>query len=417
MGSLRGHDALGLPIAKGAKPEAETEVAEEKPATGSDFGIFRPASAVEEEPKPEEKAAKDQSSDLSAEYTVVDLSKETVRKKASDLHLTAGAPPNLRIDGELNPMALPRLVPKDLKGLVYSMMHEKQIKDFEMDKEFDFSYSIKNFGRFRVNVFKQRDSVGCVIRAVPTMKLSIEELGLPPVTKDLVMRPRGIIIVTGPTGSGKTTSLAAMIDYINNHRHSHIMTIEDPIEFLHKHKKCLVNQRELGQDTDSYAKALRHVLRQDPDVIFVGELRDLESMQTAITAAETGHLVLTTLHTNDAAQTIDRIIDVFPPSQQNQIRLMLANSLQAIFCQTLCKRITGGRVLSYELLIATNAIRNMIRDDKVHQIKTALETSQAVGMRTMNMSLIDLVKKNIVSREEARQHSTIPAELEKELRM
>ena len=416
MNSGKEHDALGLPVTRATKVEEEPVQAEGKPK-GMDFRFFSPAAKAVEEPAQAKTAEVKSDQDMGGEYTVVDLLKETVRKKASDLHLAAGAPPHLRIDGELTPMALPRLTPRDLKGLVYSMMHEKQIKDFEMDREYDFSYSIKNFGRFRVNVFKQRDSVGCVIRAVPTMKLSIEELGLPPVTKDLVMRPRGIIIVTGPTGSGKTTSLAAMIDYINNHRHSHIMTIEDPIEFLHKHKKCLVNQRELGQDTDSYARALRHVLRQDPDVIFVGELRDLESMQTAITAAETGHLVLTTLHTNDAAQTIDRIIDVFPPTQQNQIRLMLANSLQAIFCQTLCKRISGGRVLSYELLIATNAIRNMIRDDKVHQIKTALETSQAVGMRTMNMSLIDLVKKNIISREEARQHTTVPAELEKELRM
>jgi twitching motility protein PilT len=346
-------------------------------------------------------------------HTIIDLLRITLEKKASDLHLTAGAPPHLRVDGELSPLPLPRYIPGDLKGLVYSMMSEQQIKIFEMTREFDFAYSVKSLGRFRVNVFMQRGSVGCVIRSVPTTKNTIEQLGLPAIAKDLIMRPRGIIFVTGPTGSGKTTSLAAMIDYINEHRHGHIITIEDPIEFLHEHKNCLVNQRELGPDTESFAKALRHVLRQDPDVILVGELRDIESMATAITAAETGHLVLTTLHTNDAAQTIDRIIDVFPPHQQAQIRLQLANSIQAIFCQTLCRRITGGRVLAYELLIATNAIRNLIREGKIHQIPTSIETGQNVGMKTMNMSLLELVQKSQVTKEEARTHATNPADFEK----
>ena len=350
-------------------------------------------------------------------YTILDLLMDAVGRSASDLHLTAGAPPHLRIDGELQALELPVLSPSDIKGLVYSMMSEKQIKNFELEHEFDFAYSVKNIGRFRVNVFQQRSSVGCVIRSVPTMKLSIEELGLPALTKDLIMRPRGIVFCTGPTGSGKSTSLAAMIDYINNHRHCHIITIEDPIEFLHQHKRSLVNQRELGQDTDSFAKSLRHVLRQDPDVILVGELRDIESMATAITAAETGHLVLTTLHTNDAAQTIDRIIDVFPAHQQAQIRLQLANSLQAIFCQTLCKRITGGRALAYELLVANNAVRNLIREGKIHQIPSTIETGQAFGMRTLSMSLIELVHKNVITREEAREHATNPTEFDKLFRV
>jgi len=297
------------------------------------------------------------------------------------------------------------------------MMSEIQIKQFEINREFDFAYSVPKLGRFRVNVFRQRGSVAAAIRAVPVQKHSITELGLPPVTKDLVLRPRGIIFVTGPTGCGKTTSLAAMIDYINAHRNAHIITIEDPIEFLHNHKKSLVNQRELGPDTNSFASALRHVLRQDPDVILVGELRDLESMQVAITAAETGHLVLTTLHTNDASQTIDRIIDVFPPAQQAQIRLQLANSLQAIFCQTLVKKISGGRCLAYELLIATTAIRNLIREGKVHQISTSIETGYKLGMRTMTTSLVELVRNNIVSREEARSHATNPADFDNQVTM
>jgi len=377
-----------------------------------------PTEPKKEAPPPEAKVSekavpKLKVGELDEHHTILDLLAEVLERGASDLHLTAGAPPHLRIDGELQPLDLPKYVPSNLKELIYSMMHEKQIKTFEMEREFDFAYSLKNVGRFRVNVFYQRGSLGCVIRAVPTNKQSIKALGLPPKTEELIMLPRGIIFVTGPTGSGKSTSLAAMIDYINDHRNCHIITIEDPIEFLHNHKHCLVNQRELGQDTDSYAKALRHVLRQDPDVILVGELRDIESMGTAITAAETGHLVLTTLHTNDAAQTIDRIIDVFPPHQQAQVRLQLANSLQASFCQTLCRRIQGGRVMAYELLTATNAVRNLIREGKIHQIPATIETGQKSGMRTMNATLLELVRKNIVTREEARAHATNPAEFDK----
>ncbi|MCC7478165.1 type IV pilus twitching motility protein PilT [bacterium] len=344
---------------------------------------------------------------------MLDLLKSAVEQGASDLHLTVHAAPHIRVDGELRPLALPPLTPPEIKDLVYSMMTEIQIKSFELDHELDFAYGTRGLGRFRVNVFMQRGAVGCVIRSVPTIKHSIEALGLPATTKDLIMRPRGIILVTGPTGSGKSTSLAAMIDYINENRSAHIMTVEDPIEFVHEHKRCLVNQRELGSDTKTYFDALRHVLRQDPDIILVGELRDTESMGTAITAAETGHLVLTTLHTNDAAQTIDRIIDVFPPHQQGQIRLQLANSLQAIFCQTLCRKIGGGRVLAYELLVANNAIRNLIREGKIHQIPTMIETGQAHGMKTLQMHLIELVKKGIVTKEEARAHATNPTEFDK----
>jgi twitching motility protein PilT len=347
------------------------------------------------------------------EHTIVDLLGEMISRRASDLHLTVGSPPCIRVDGEINPLGYPRYLPQDVKGLVFSMMREDQIKQFEIEHEFDFAYGIKTLGRFRVNVFMQRGSVGCVIRAVPTTKKTMEELGLPPVTKDLIMRPRGIILVTGPTGSGKSTSLAAMIDYINDNRKAHIITVEDPIEFLHEHKSCLVNQRELGPDTQSFAVALKHVLRQDPDVILVGEMRDLETMATAITAAETGHLVFATLHTNDAAQTIDRIIDVFPPHQQAQIRLQIANSLQAIFCQCLCRRVGGGRVMAYELLIANNAIRNLIREGKIHQIPSAIEVGQQIGMKTLTMVLTDLVNKQVVTREEARTHASNPADFDK----
>jgi twitching motility protein PilT len=346
-------------------------------------------------------------------YTILDLMREAVERGASDVHLTAGSPPALRMDGEIYPLALDKLTAKMLKELIYSMMSETQIRSFELERELDFSYSIKNLGRFRVNVFMQRGCVGAVIRTVPTSKLSIEQLGLPPVTKDLVLRPRGMILVTGPTGSGKSTSLAAMIDYINENRKGHIITIEDPIEFLHDHKGCLVNQREIGADTLGFGPALKRVLRQDPDVILVGELRDTESMSTAITAAETGHLVFATLHTNDSAQTIDRIIDVFPVHQQAQIRLQLANSLQAVFCQTLVRRIGGGRCLAYELLIANNAVRNLIREGKIHQIPTVIETNVAMGMRTLESSLVDLVKKQVVSKEDAREHATNPAEFDK----
>jgi twitching motility protein PilT len=350
---------------------------------------------------------------IGGDHTIIDLLSQMISRKASDLHLTVGAPPSIRVDGEIVPLGYPKYLPQDVKGLVFSMMREEQIKEFEVEHEFDFAYGIKQLGRFRVNVFMQRGSVGCVIRAVPTTKKSIEELGLPAVTKDLIMRPRGILLCTGPTGSGKSTSLAAMVDYINEHRKAHIITVEDPIEFLHEHKQCLVNQRELGPDTKSFAVALRHVLRQDPDVILVGEMRDLETIATAITAAETGHLVFATLHTNDAAQTIDRIIDVFPPHQQAQIRLQLANSLQAIFCQTLCRKIGGGRVMAYELLIANSAIRNLIREGKIHQIPSAIEVGQSIGMKTLTMTLTDLVNKQVITREEARSHASNPADFDK----
>jgi twitching motility protein PilT len=398
-------DVLGAPVQPGAPVKA----------AGAVLGFPDPLGAPGTAPAARAPAAAPPPVESKGEgfLTILDLLREVQRNEASDLHLTAGAPPHLRIDGELQPMNLPIYTPPELKGVVYSMMTEQQIKQFEVAHEFDFAYSVKSLGRYRVNVFMQRGSTACAIRAVPTNKQSIDALGLPAVTKDLIMRPRGIILVTGPTGSGKTTSLAAMIDYINEHRRCHIITVEDPIEFLHQHKQSLVNQRELGPDTSSFASAMRHVLRQDPDVILVGELRDLESMSTAITAAETGHLVLTTLHTNDAAQTIDRIINFFAPHQQSQIRLQLANSLQAIFCQTLCRRVGVGRILAYELLVATSGVRNLIRDNKIHQIQTSIETGQQHGMRTMNKSLFELVRRNLITREEARAHATNPTDFDK----
>ena len=422
MDQNNGREANGAPVngelpvvepAFKAKVQFGTDTEESAPPSPAETAPTAPQPTAYSQPVEARPPLKSMGVSLTEHHTILDLLVQVVQRKASDLHLTAGAPPHLRIDGEIFPLDLPKYRPADLKGLVYSMMSEQDIKVFELEKEYDFAYSVKSLGRFRVNVFLQRGSVGAVMRSVPTMRLSIEALGLPPVTKDLIMRPRGIIFVTGPTGSGKTTSLAAMIDYVNEHRRCHIITVEDPIEYLHNHKLSLVNQRELGHDTESYPRALRHVLRQDPDVILVGELRDIESMSTAITAAETGHLVLTTLHTNDSAQTIDRIIDVFPPHQQAQIRLQLANALQAIFCQTLCRKPSGGRVLAYELLVANSAIRNLIREGKIHQIPTAIETGQALGMRTMLMSLVELVRKNVVSKEEARTHATNPSEFDK----
>jgi twitching motility protein PilT len=345
------------------------------------------------------------------EYFVDDLLHEVKVRGASDLHLTVGVPPTMRVNGELLPMGETKLDPKGLKLLVYSMMEEGQIKRFELDRELDFAYSVGGLGRFRVNVFLQRDSVAAVMRAIPVEIPQIKDLGLPDVTKELVTLPRGLILVTGPTGSGKSTSLAAMIDAINTTRKCHIITIEDPIEFLHKHKMSLVNQREVGSDTLSFANALKHVLRQDPDVILVGEMRDLETISTAITAAETGHLVFATLHTIDAPQTIDRIIDVFPPGQQGQIRLQLSNSIQAIFCQTLCRKISGGRVPAIEVMIGTPAIRNLIREAKTHQLSSSIQMSQKQGMQTMDQSLKDLFKKRLISKEEAVSKASAPHDL------
>jgi twitching motility protein PilT len=326
-----------------------------------------------------------------------------VERRGSDLHLTAGTPPVIRVDGELEPLEdYPRLTPRELQKAVYSILTQRQRETFENELELDLSYSIPGHSRFRVNVFQQRDSMGAVMRVIPYEILPIEKLGIPAQATNFAYLPRGFVLVTGPTGSGKSTTLASLIDVVNTERSCHIMTVEDPIEFLHRHKRSIVNQRELGTDTHSFGAALKHVLRQDPDVILVGELRDLETIQVALTAAETGHLVFGTLHTQDAPQTIDRIIDVFPPHQQEQIRVMLAGALQGVVTQQLLKRADGsGRVVACEVMMATSAIRNLIREGKTHQMYSAIQAGKQHGMVTMDQSLADLVHKHVVTYDQA----------------
>jgi twitching motility protein PilT len=322
-----------------------------------------------------------------------------VDRGASDLHLTSGLPPMVRINGELTPIEGYRmLLPKDLQLIIYSMLTQKQREVFEDRLELDLSYSLPGRGRFRVNVFQQRDSMGAVMRLIPFEIRSIDDLGVPPSVKEFANLRRGMVLVTGITGSGKSTTLAALIDLINAHRAEHIMTVEDPIEFLHKHKRSIVNQREVGTDTHGFAEALRHVLRQDPDVILVGELRDLETISTALTAAETGHLVFATLHTQDAPQSVDRIIDVFPPHAQEQIRIQLAGTLAGVVSQQLLpKADRQGRVVACEVLVATDGIRNLIREGKTHQIYSSMQAGGKFGMQVMDQHLAELVKNGAVS--------------------
>jgi twitching motility protein PilT len=338
---------------------------------------------------------------------------EVVERRASDLHLTVGAPPTLRVRGHLSPLeGYPKLGVNDTREIVYSILSNEQRKRLENDLQLDFAYSIPGMARFRVNAYFQRAAIGAAFRLIPHRIIDIDELGLPPATHELTRKPRGIVLVTGPTGSGKSTSLAAMIDEINNTRQEHIMTIEDPIEFLHQHKRCLVNQRELGSDTPSFAYALKAALRQDPDVILVGEMRDLETIGTALTAAETGHLVFATLHTQDAPQTIDRIIDVFPPGQQNQIRVQLSVTLQGVVTQQLLPTADGaGRTVACEVLIPTPAVRNLIREGKIHQITSVMQTSSAVGMQTMDAALATLVRAGTITQKLAEARSSTPDEL------
>jgi twitching motility protein PilT len=322
----------------------------------------------------------------------------TLELGASDLHITTGLPPVVRLHGELRTLDYPKLLPKDTQELIYSIMTQEQRDVFERNWEYDFSYSIPGKGRFRVNVYFQRGSVAAAFRSIPAKIPTIEELRLPPVVQEFAMKPRGFVLVTGPTGSGKSTTLAALINIINEMRSCHIITIEDPIEFLHPHKKSVINQREVGTDTHSFANALKYALRQDPDVILIGEMRDLETIQTALTAAETGHLVFATLHTVDAPQTIDRIIDVFPPHQQQQVRIQLAGCLQGIISQQLLPMADGkGRVVACEILVATAGIRNLIREGKTHQIYTAIQTGQKYGMQTLDMALADLVRRGWIT--------------------
>ncbi|GBD39273.1 Twitching mobility protein [bacterium HR37] len=348
--------------------------------------------------------------------SIYDLLKLTVEKDASDLHITAGSPPVLRIDGKLVPVDYPPLTPAETKELCYSVLTDMQRKVFEENLELDFSFGIKDLGRFRGNIYRQRGSIAGAFRLIPHKIRTLQELGLPPVVSQLVRKPRGLILVTGPTGSGKTTTLAAMIQQINEERHEHIVTIEDPIEYVFKHKNCIVNQREVGSDTKSFANALRSVLREDPDVILIGEMRDLETIKIALVLAETGHLTLATLHTNTAIQTINRIIDVFPPHEQSQVRAQLSFVLEGIICQTLIPRIGGGRVLAVEVLVPNPAIRNLIREDKIHQIYSQQQLGQEKWqMQTLNQSLADLYLKKLITYEDAISKSQEPEELKRML--
>lgn len=345
--------------------------------------------------------------------SIHEMLKRMSELNASDLHLTAGSAPLYRVDGKLTPTNTERLSPEQIYKLAYSIMNETQKKIFEQKKEVDFSFGVQNLSRYRANVFFQRGCCTCAIRQIPYVIKPLEELGLPPIVSKLTERPNGLVLVTGPTGSGKSTTLAAMVDKINNEREGHILTIEDPIEFVHKHKKCIINQREVHQDTNSFAAALRVALRQDPDVVLIGEMRDLETIQAALSIAETGHLTLATLHTNSAAQTINRIIDVFPSDQKATVRAQLSMVLEGIISQSLLPRIGGGRVLTCEILIATMAVRALIRDDKVHQMQGIIEIGQKYGMQTMNSELQRLYQRRIISKKDALGRSPDPEQLAK----
>src|SRR6187549_295822 len=345
--------------------------------------------------------------------TLPELLKTTVELSGSDLHLTTATPPQVRVHGKLQRLEHPELTAAETKQLAYSVLTDQQKKRFEETLELDFSFGIKGLARFRCNLFNQRGAVAAVYRLIPERIKSFQELSLPPVLATLADRPRGLVLVTGPTGSGKSTTLAAMIDKINRERYEHILTIEDPIEFVHKHKNCLVNQRELHSDTNSFSMALRASLREDPDVVLIGEMRDLETVEAALKIAETGHLTFGTLHTNSAGQTINRIIDIFPAGQQGQIRTQLSLVLEGIVCQTLLPKTGGGRVVALEIMIPTPAIRNLIREDKVHQIYSAMQTGQEkVGMQTMNQSLATLYQKKQVTLEAALEKSSNRDELQ-----
>src|SRR3954449_9453144 len=338
-----------------------------------------------------------------------------VKNKASDLHLTAGSPPMLRIRGGLVAMeGMPTLTPTDTREIVYAILNNSQRQRLETDWQLDFAYSIPGVGRFRVNTYFQRGTLGAAFRLIPSETVPLEKLGMPAVIRDFARKPRGIVLVTGPTGSGKSTTLASIINEINETRDEHILTIEDPIEFLHNHKRCIVNQRELGTDAPSFALGLKAALRQDPDVILVGEMRDMETIGTALTAAETGHLVFATLHTQDAPQTVDRIIDVFPPTQQGQVRAQLAIGLQGVVTQTLLPTADGaGRCVAAEVLIPTPGVRNLIREGKTHQIYSLIQTGAEHGMQTMDSSLAGLVRENTITMAVAETRSTEPAEMRK----
>ena len=334
---------------------------------------------------------------------ITELLAFSVKNQASDLHLSAGLPPMIRVHGDVRRINLPAMEHKDVHAMVYDIMNDGQRKHYEEFLEVDFSFSVPNLARFRVNAFNQERGAAAVFRTIPSKVLTLEELNAPKIFKEIAEQPRGIVLVTGPTGSGKSTTLAAMVDYVNTNQYGHILTIEDPIEFVHEAKRCLINQREVARDTMSFNNALRSALREDPDVILVGELRDLETIRLALTAAETGHLVFGTLHTSSAAKTIDRIVDVFPAEEKDMVRAMLSESLRAVIAQTLLKTKDGkGRVAAHEIMIGTPAIRNLIRENKIAQMYSAIQTGQNIGMQTLDQCLADLVRRNLVSSAEAR---------------
>jgi twitching motility protein PilT len=339
---------------------------------------------------------------------ITELLAFSAKQGASDLHISAGLPPMIRVDGDVRRINLPPLSHKEVHGLIYDIMNDKQRKDYEEFLETDFSFEVAGVARFRVNAFNQNRGSGAVFRTIPSKVLSMEDLGMGQVFKDICAVPRGLVLVTGPTGSGKSTTLAAMVDHINDHRYEHILTIEDPIEFVHESKKCLVNQREVHRDTLGFNEALRSALREDPDIILVGELRDLETIRLALTAAETGHLVFGTLHTTSAAKTIDRVVDVFPAQEKSMVRSMLSESLQAVISQTLMKKMGGGRIAAHEIMIGTSAIRNLIREDKIAQMYSSIQTGGSLGMQTLDQCLERLLQKGLISRDQARLKAKMP---------
>jgi twitching motility protein PilT len=339
---------------------------------------------------------------------ITELLAFSTKQGASDLHISAGLPPMIRVDGDVRRINLPSMDHKDVHGLIYDIMNDKQRKDYEEFFETDFSFEVPGLARFRVNAANQNRGAFAVFRTIPSKVLTMEDLGLGKVFRDICETPRGLCLVTGPTGSGKSTTLAAMMDYINNNRYEHILTIEDPIEFVHESKKCLLNQREVHRDTLGFSQALRSALREDPDIILVGELRDLETIKLALEAAETGHLVFGTLHTQSAAKTIDRIVDVFPAAEKAMVRSMLSESLQAVISQTLMKKKGGGRVAAHEIMIGTPAIRNLVREDKVAQMYSAIQTGAGIGMQTLDQCLTDLVQTGVVETHIAREKAKFP---------
>ncbi|UPQ82490.1 type IV pilus twitching motility protein PilT [Pseudomonas knackmussii] len=339
---------------------------------------------------------------------ITELLAFSAKQGASDLHLSSGLPPMIRVDGDVRRINLPAMDHKQVHALIYDIMNDKQRKDFEEFLETDFSFEVPGVARFRVNAFNQNRGAGAVFRTIPSKVLTMEDLGMGEVFRKITDVPRGLVLVTGPTGSGKSTTLAAMLDYLNSTKYHHILTIEDPIEFVHESKKCLVNQREVHRDTLGFSEALRSALREDPDIILVGEMRDLETIRLALTAAETGHLVFGTLHTTSAAKTIDRVVDVFPAEEKSMVRSMLSESLQAVISQTLLKRVGGGRVAAHEIMIGTPAIRNLIREDKVAQMYSSIQTGGSLGMQTLDSCLKGLLAKGLISRDSAKEKAKQP---------